>query len=301
VTRVATVPLQRTMADSISRAQTLLAETQARLATGKKVSDFADLGTEGVRNLSAHSLLARQDAQITVAKRVATTMTLYDANLGSIETSAGDLKVSILKALGTGQSAGLQEAIDAAFHQYATALNADEGAVPMFGGSQTDAPPFKATTLSDLVGTTTADMFGDDSVRTSARVAEGLDVTYGITAQEAGADLYAAFRSLAEMGGVGKTLTDAQKTALSNVVAQLDTGIGTVRAVNAENGRRQAQVETLTTRGQERALVLRGVIDGNENADLGQVATDLVQQKTMLEASYSIFGQLAGLSLAKYL
>ena len=47
--------------------------------------------------------------------------------------------------------------------------------------------------------------------------------------------------------------------------------------------------------------MLSSVIEGNEDADLGQVAIDLAQQKTVLEASYSVFGQLSRLSLVSYL
>ena len=41
MTRVATIPLQRTMADAIQRAQQNLAKTQTSLSTGKKAQDYA--------------------------------------------------------------------------------------------------------------------------------------------------------------------------------------------------------------------------------------------------------------------
>ncbi len=89
--------------------------------------------------------------------------------------------------------------------------------------------------------------------------------------------------------------------AIKQAVAQLNTGLGDVRAINADNGRKQNQVDTLTARGEARGLVLQGVIQDNEDADLGQVAIDLAQQKTVLEASYSVFAQLSGLNLTAYL
>jgi flagellar hook-associated protein 3 FlgL len=46
---------------------------------------------------------------------------------------------------------------------------------------------------------------------------------------------------------------------------------------------------------------LKDIISQNEDADLGQVATDLATQKTVLEASFSVFSQLSGLSLVNYL
>jgi flagellar hook-associated protein 3 FlgL len=54
-------------------------------------------------------------------------------------------------------------------------------------------------------------------------------------------------------------------------------------------------------RAGDRSTLLQGIIQDNEDADLGQVAIDLAQQKTMLQASYSVFAQLSGLSLSSYL
>jgi flagellar hook-associated protein 3 FlgL len=301
MTRVATIPLQRTMSSAIQRSQEKLAITQQRLSTGKKAADFADLGTETVRNLSAHSLLARQDAQSTVAKRVGTTLSIYQGHLEGIEKAVGDLKTDILNAIGTGDAAGLQEAIETAFSQYRTSLNANEGGAPMFSGSQTDTTPFTPDTLADVAATNVADAFKDDGVRSSARVADGVDVTYGITASAVGKDLYAAFKTLAQAGTIGAKPTAAQLDALKQSIGQLGTGIDSLRTVNADNGRKQNQVETLTTRGEQRGLLLEGVIETNEDADLGQVALDLAQQKTMLQASYSVFSQLSDLSLVNYI
>jgi flagellar hook-associated protein 3 FlgL len=301
MTRVATIPLQNTMSSAIMRAQEKLAVTQTQLSTGKKAATFADLGTESVRNLSAHSMLARQEAQSTVSKRVGTTLTLYQANMEGIESATSDLRTSLMNAVGTGDSAGLQEAIQTAFDQFRTALNASEGGTPLFGGGQTDQAPFSVNSLADAAATPGSAAFHNDDVRASARVADGVDVSYGIGASEIGASLYEAFRSLGAAGDIGMQPTAAQIDAIKQAVSQLDTGLGDLRAVNAENGRKQNQVDTLTSRGEDRALVLKGVIQDNEDADLGQVAIDLSQQQAVLQASYSVFSQLSGLNLANYL
>lgn len=301
MTRVATIPLQRTMADAIQRSQEKLAVTQTQLSTGKKANTFADLGTEAVRNLSAHSMLARQEAQSTVSKRVGTTLSLYQANLEGIDSASSDLRSSLMNAVGTGDTAGLSEAIQTAFDQFRTSLNASEGGTPLFAGSQTDQAPFSVDTLADAAATPGSAAFHNDSVRSSARVADGVDVSYGIGASEIGANLYEAFRTLGAAGTIGTPASTAQMDAIKQAVAQLDTGLGDLRAVNAENGRKQNQVDTLTSRGEDRALVLKNVIQDNEDADLGQVAIDLSQQKSVLEASYSVFAQLSGLNLTNYL
>lgn len=299
--RVATIPLQRTMSNAIQHSQQLLAATQAQLSTGKKAPDFASLGTEAVRNLSSRSLLAQQDAYSAVASRVGTTLSLYDANLSAIDTSVSSLHTDILAAIGTGSGGGLQETIKAAFDQFRASLNATEGGMSLFGGTQTDVQPFTPNTLADTIGLAPSAAFIDDGVKASARMADGLDVQYGVTAGSVGKDLYTAFQTLAAAGAIGEKPTAAQLASLASAAGQLQTGLSSLRQVSAGNGRTQAQADALAVRAGDRSLLLSAIIEKNEDADLGQVAIDLAQQKTMLQASYSVFAQLSSLTLGSYL
>jgi flagellar hook-associated protein 3 FlgL len=299
--RVATIPIQRNLATAIQRSQQKLAETQLQLATSKKARDYAALGSETVRHLSARTLLAKQEAHSSVATTLGTTLSLYDANMSGIETATSELRLSILEAVGTNSSGGLQEAIEQAFSAYRAGLNASEGGLPLFAGSRTDAPPFKADTLADTLTLTPATAFSNDSLRPTARIAEGLDIPYGAGADEIGTDLFLAFQKLAQAGTIGLEPTAAQMTILKDAIGMLDSGIDALREVNAENGRKQKQVETIAARGEERTLLLKDVIGRNEDADLAQVANDLAQQQTTLRASFSVFSQLSTMSLTEYL
>lgn len=298
--RVATIPLQQTSALSIQRAQQKLAVTQAQLSTGKKAPDLAALGSEAVRTLSAHTLLAKQEAHSQTATRLGTTLTLYETSITAIENGSMDLGTRLATAVGTGESAGLGEAISAAFDQFRAMLNTTEGGLPLFGGGIATSP-VTATSIDALVGTTPADHFEDGDAIARARVGDGLDLNYGITASEIGLGMTDIYRQLVEAGPFGDRLTDAQKTALTSIKIQLDDAVAGIRTVNAENGRRLAQTDTLIDRADERALVLKDIISRNEDADLAQVAMDLAMHKTTLEASYSVFTQLNELSLLNYM
>jgi flagellar hook-associated protein 3 FlgL len=301
MTRVATIPLQSILSSGIQRAQAQLAVSQAQLASGSKATDYASLGTDGVRSVSAHSMLARQKAESTATAQASTTLSLQDTALGAIDGSVTDLRTQLLTAVGTGQSSGLQSTIQTAFDQYRAALNTSEGGIAVFGGSQTDTPPFTPTRLSDLTTTDAAGAFANDQKRATARVGEAQDLTVGILASDAGGGLFAAFKALAQVGTIGTTLTDAQKTALTDAMKTLDTGLSQLRDVNGENGRKMAQVDTLDTRATARTALLTSITSANEDADLGQVAIDLATRKSALEASYSVFAQLSRMSLVSYL
>lgn len=301
MTRVATVPLQHIMAAGIMHAQQVLQTSQTQLATGKKAPDFASLGTDGVRNMSAHSLAAQQTAYAAVATKVGTTMALYDAHIGSIDSAASALRTQLLAAIGTGQTAGLDASSATAFDQVRASLNASVDGVSLFGGAQTGADPLKPTSFAAMAGQDPATAFANDNVKSVARIGDGVNIQYGITASDIGTTLLGAFRTLADAGPIGATPTTAQLKAMTDAVGQLDAGLTVVRSVAADNGSRQAQAETMVTRATDRGDLLASVISTNEDADLGQIAIDIAQNKTVLQASYSVFSQLAGLNLGAYL
>lgn len=297
--RIATIPQQRLTAETIQRNQARLATTQAQLASGKKANDLAALGTDAVRTLTTHSMLARAEAQSSVARQLGTTLSLYDTAISGIDTLGGDLQQKLLTARGTNETAGLQDTIESAFSQFSALLNADEGGVPLFGGGQ-DARPFAPAALADLSADPASD-FSNGAVRASARVADNLDIVYGLTARDLGGQMAQVFRTLADAGPFTGPLTTTQHDALLAAGSALDAAMTGIRARNAENGHRHAQAETLATRADDRAVLFKGIISEQEDADLGQIAMDLSQQKTMLQASYSVFSQLSGLSLVDYL
>lgn len=301
MTRVATVPLQQTLSSAIQRSQQSLAASQLQLATEKKTTDYAGLGLDAVRTLSARSMLASQQSYKSNISRISTTMSLYQSNLEQIDSSMSDLRTELLTAAGTGDSPDLQDVIEGAFATLRASLNAKEGGIPLFAGSQTNSSPFLLTDIDDTVGIDPATAFGNDSVRQTSRVGDGVDVQYGIGASDVASNLIPAFAALAQAGPFGDKLTDEQKQAIFAVMDQLDAGISDVRAANASNGRKQAQVEALGTKADDRISLMTEVIGSVEDADLGQVALDITQRQTILQASYSVFSQLNAMSLANYL
>lgn len=301
MTRVSTITLQRTMSNAIQRSQENLATSQLQLASGKKTTDFAGLGLDAVRTLSARSMLAQQTSYQSTASRVSTTLSLYQAHLSQIDETVMELRESIITAIGTENSPSLQKMIEGAYSDIQASLNASQGGFPLFAGSQIDSVPLPYKSLDQLQGINIADAFNNDNIKSSGRLSDGLDMEYGITASDVGSKLLVAFRALADAGPYGENLTAAQKTALGDAIGLLDEGIKDVRAIDGSNGRNLARVETMNKRAAERIDLLTEVIGSVEDADLGQVAIDITQRQTILQASYSVFSQLNSMSLAQFL
>ena len=146
-----------------------------------------------------------------------------------------------------------------------------------------------------------ANVFANDQVRATTEVAEGQPFQYGVLASDVGTDIYLAFRTLAEAGPIGATPTAAQAAKINQALGYMDSGLAQLRTVNADNGRKLAEVETQTLRAEDRSLVWQDIVSRNEDADLAQVAIDLTRQQMVLEASYSVFARLSRLSLNDYL
>lgn len=301
MSRVATFSLQNVVVSSMQRAQQKLAVSQNQLATGKKAPDFATLGAGAIPSLSAHSLLARQEAQATVRSQINTKMSIQDSAMNDIASTAGDLKNQLLTVIGTGQSDGLQSTIEGAFQQFRWAINMNDGGEALFGGSQTDSDPFTPQSLQALVGVNEADVFRNDQVKVSGHVADGVDMQFGVLASDIGTDIFNAFKTLAEASTIASTPTDDQKAAMQVAISQIDKGLSQLQGINAENGRKMAQLDELEDRAGQRTVLMQDIINQHEDADLSQIAIDISQRKTMLEASYSVFSQLSKLGLINYL
>ncbi len=301
MTRIATALFQQSLTGSIQRAQAQLAASQQQLGTGKKSDSYSGLGTDLVRNLSAHSAMSRDDAYAAVGTRVGTTLSLYAAHLGELDTNVSSLRQEVFTALGRGDATGLQSAIESAFSQFRNTLNATEDGLPLFAGGQTDGQPFTPSTVADTLTTTNAQAFASDGTKRNARLADGLDLIYGVDAETIGGNVLDAFRTLAATAPFDSHPTAAQLGAMRTAMDQLDAGLSDIRNANADIGRKQAQVENLTANAEERGTALSQIVSRTEDIDLATVASDIAQRQAALQASYSVFSKLSSLSLASFL
>ncbi|MEN2786137.1 flagellin [Sphingomonas qilianensis] len=301
MTRVATGPMHYTMKTAMQTTQQRLANSLHQLETQKKATDYAGIGIDTSRLLSAKSMLGREDAYKTVASHVSTTLEYYDTSLTAIDTQTEKLRKALLEVIGTGNGPGIQSNIEAAFDSLRATLNTNSAGNAIFGGTQTETKPFVPQELGDMIGLDPADAFANDTIKNSAQLADGVNVEFGVVASDVAGNLVKAYRTLAEAGPFGDKPSAAQLDAMKQALNELEVGLKDVRSLNANNGAKQNQVETLSVRAGEREVMLKTVIGNAEDADLGQVALDVANYQTLLASSYSVFSQISALSLANYL
>ncbi|MEN9931632.1 MAG: hypothetical protein RIS17_205 [Pseudomonadota bacterium] len=301
MTRVASLPLQDSLARAITRVNERLADNQRQLATGKRSDRHAGLGTDAVRVLTGRNLLERTQGHIGAARQLGNRLAVYDSYMSQLETSMMTLRERLGTGLGLQSGIGLGDEIANNFNDLANVLNASDDGVPLFSGSRSDGPAFTPRTPADTLAISSQAAFQTDGVRQATRIADGVDVEHGVDGAVIGTDFLSAFRTLAQAGPFSDTLTAAQMTTIKDAMRLLDSGLDTLRAANAENGRALARTDMLSQRAERRVTMLTDMIGQSEDVNLAEVATNLASQKTMLEASYSVFARLSGLSLTAYL
>lgn len=301
MTRIATTANQQIITRSMLDVQARLREAQQQLASGRKADTFAGIGPDAGRGITARGLSTQWEAHGKIARATATTLELYDANLLEMDELGTSLRAAVVKAVGSGQAEGLQQIAEQAWDRFRNALNASQGGVALFGGSRTGERPVAPVTLADTANKPLAEIFQNDDVKAAVRVAPDTDMSIGITASDVGSGLMQAFRSLAEMGPIGREPTAAQLDALAGVLKQIDGGLDTVRSTSSANGLRQSLLDRHQETAKARQDLFDGVAGGVEDADLGQVAVNIANYRTALEASYGAMARLQNLSLANYL
>eukprot|EP01037_Dinobryon_pediforme_P034761 gene34761-40828_t len=224
----------------MDRIQRGIAASSAQIASGEVAPTLSGLGAAAVPMLSAHSVVARQQAYVATSNALGSTLALYDTHISSIDSLATNLQQALTGASGAGTTAGLQTTIEDAFTSFRDALNAQGGGGALFGGSQTDGTPFVPQTLQASVGLSAEQAFSNDDVLASARVADHRDMTYGTTARQLGEQMLTAFQTLASAGTIGATPTKTQEAAMAKAVNQISTALIGIRSLNAANGQRQA-------------------------------------------------------------
>lgn len=198
---------------------------------------------------------------------------------------------------------GFAQAIAAAVGGLATNGAAATSAATLAIGGPGGTTPFSAT-LEAGPGQSEVDLGGGVRVALAPLANSNSDaVSAGVGTTSTGSytrDILTGLASLASLGN-----TDVSDSAFSSFVTNTaQTLNGAVAAVNVDIaglGARQQQVSTAQTDLASVNTALKTQLDNDQDADLSQVAAQLSQAQTQLQASFQVIANLSQDSLVKYL
>lgn len=200
----------------------------------------------------------------------------------------------------------MKASLDEAFGVIRDAMNTTLGGRYVFGGVANDQQPVPASTLSQLASQPLATSLPPAAGQQTVRIEESRTTSTGVVAGNVVDDALASIRTLASFdaganGPFTKTLTQAQKDAITNELPNLQKAFDKIVSAQAENGRLLSGVESSTDRQQKQLDTLNQATGDITSVDLAAVAVKLNQAQFSYQASASIFATIKGLSLLNVL
>ncbi len=316
---VSTLGLMKQNVLHIKDVQASLSVLSTQLATGKKSLDLSAYTlTDGGRLLDLRSLITKKQSFLNSISSIEPQMKVYDSALTSLETVANDTLSLINQATGIEQANNTAAAtqFEGLLNQVEYYLNQKIGSRYIFGGARFTTQPVRD--LSALLATPPTstslvanpvlpdydtDAPGSDAstyVKSSTKVDDGYTVTYGVISNDdAFQELILALRWA---HAATQETDDADfQTGMNNARGLIVSAINDLRAVHGQVASNIAQIRTTKEFHNDFIASASGQIADIQNADSAEVATKISFAQAQLEASYSVTGKIASLSLVNYL
>jgi flagellar hook-associated protein 3 FlgL len=307
MTRVSSFGYNQSMINSMLLNQNQMMKAQQQVDTGHKASSYTDMGRDISPLLGAKTVQSQVDAYLGNTNSVLDKLNFNDLYLGNLYDQTDSLHSAMLDGLSSDSFSSFGETLDQTFDSVVGALNAQVGGVYIFGGTRSNEPPVKVTSLADLAALPSVDdAFQNSTVKPSATVDAGVSVQYGMLASDVGKDVLQALKNLAEFqagpdGPLDGTLTDDQRTFVQGQLQTIESAMKGVTASQAENGIRTTKMTDLRDSHEATQTTLQTFIGNIQDVDMASAVTNLQQNMLALQASMQVVGQLSQLSLLDYM
>ncbi len=310
IDRVSTAAQTAFFLSQIQNAGQALDTVQEQIASGKNANTYAGFGDKAQVLTATIAANARNGAYVNATKFAVTQTDLQDTQLTSLSSLATSLKKAVSDAVANNDATTLMTQAQSIFEQASAILNSkDANGDYIYSGGKTDVVPVSVSTLAGLVPLpSAAQAFTNGDLKKSVQVADGVSVSYGITASDIGTGLMQALKAIADFdaGGSGNfnaasSLNAAQNTFLTNTIAQVTTVSTDLNATTASNG--YVSNRLTDAQGQQDSLntVYKKFTSDIQDTNMAEAATRLSLNQTQLQAALQVTAGLHQLSLLNYL
>ncbi|HKX56895.1 MAG TPA: flagellin, partial [Xanthomonadales bacterium] len=283
---------------------------QEQIASGNNANTYAGFGDKAQVLTATLAANARNDAYTNATKFAVTQTDLQDTQLTSLSSLAMSLKKAVSDAVANNDATTLMTQAQSIFEQASAILNSkDANGDYIYSGGKTDVPPVSVGTLAGLVPLPgAAQAFANGNLKKSVQVADGVNVSYGMTASDIGTGLMQALKDIADFnaGGTGNfnaasSLTSAQNTFLTNTIAQVTTVNTNLNATTASNGYVSNRLTDAQSQQDSLNTVYKKFTSDIQDTNMAEAATRLSLNQTQLQAALQVTAGLHQLSLLNYL
>ncbi len=310
IDRVSTAAQTAFFLSQIQKAGNALDTVQEQIASGKNANTYAGFGDKTQVLTATISANARNDAYTNATKFAVTQTDLQDTQLAGLSDLTASLKKAVSDAVANNDATTLMTQAQSIFDQASAILNSkDANGDYIYSGGRTDVPPVTIGSLAALQALpAVSGAFANGDLKKSVQVADGVTVSYGLTASDIATGLMQALKDIAafDAGGSGNfnaasSLTAAQNNFLTGAIAQTTT-VGTgVNAIAAANGYVSNRLTDAQTQQASMNTLYNRFVSDIQDTDMAKAATQLSLNQTQLQAALQVTAGLHKLSLLNYL
>jgi len=279
--------------------QARLAEKQTAQSSGLAEETYAALGSGAGKLISMESQLSALQGRADTTQTALDRAEAMSDAVGSMVELMSELRSTLSEmSTQTSDSVDYNQVGQTLLDDLETLMNLQVDGRYLFGGGQTTTAPVDVSQLTAPTTTpTTADnayYLGDDAVQ-SVKVTDQASVDYGVNAGESGFEK--ALRAANILANIDTSDEDSIAEAYDLATEAMDELLATQGRLGVNSSRLEGWLErqdTATSLMSERISDIKAV-------DAAQVAVEIAQYETTLEASYAVLGKLNSLKLVNYL
>jgi flagellar hook-associated protein 3 FlgL len=310
INRVSTAAQTAYMLAQIQNAGAALDKTQAQIASTKNATTYAGFGDKTQVLTATLAANARNGAYTNATKLAATQVDVQDTQLSSLSDLAAKLKKAVSDSVANNDGTTLMSQVQSIFDQATAILNSkDSNGDYIYAGGKTNTAPVTVNSLSGLVALpSAAGAFANGDLKKSVQVADGVSVSYGVTASDVGTGLLQQIKDIAafDAGGSGNfsatpNLTQAQTSYLTGAIATATTVDSDLNGVVSANGYVANRLTDAQTQLTSMNTLYKGFASDIQDTNMADAATQLSLNQTQLQAALQVTATLNKLSLLNYL
>ena len=310
VDRISTAAQTAYFLGQIQNAGVALDKTQSQIASGYNATTYAGFGGQTQVLTATIAANARNSAYTTATQLASTQVDLQDTQLTSLSSLAAQLKKAIGDAVANNDASNLMGQAQSIFDQAAAILNSkDANGDYIYSGGKTDVAPMAAGSLSALQALpSVANSFANGNMQKSVQVADGVNVTYGVTASDVATGLMQALKDVADFDAgpsgsfnTATSLSAAQNGFLTGAINQVTTVATDLNATTAANGYVSNRLTDAQGQQASTNTLYKGFISNIQDTNMAKAATQLSLNQTQLQAALQVTAGLNKLSLLNYL
>lgn len=307
--RISTSQMWSSALNNYMNTQQQQIDASNQVTSGKISTDLAGYGSDSGVITSYQSTLATTNSYLSVASTVSDRLSSQDLALNTTSQSAGDAKQAILDAVGASSGTSLMQGLQGAFSEALNGLNYQYNGSYLFSGGNDNTPPVNVSSMSQLSGSSVSvsQIFTNGTVKKSSTIDTNTTLQTGMLASDLGTKIMQIFKDIQDYnddpttGPFGDSLTDAQKTFLTQKAQEFSDAYTSLTDQTAVNGNMQSQVKNTTASLQNQADSLSTVIGNKTDVNMAQAVTDLQQAQIAVQASAQVINSLKSISLLNYL